>query len=93
MNSIPAIGLAPFLNGTAQEQETVAREVDRACSSLAENITVAACEGDLVKPRHQIVFMTDAICGFNLRRHNGGLTGPGPDVSFDNIEAVHQSFG
>jgi hypothetical protein len=40
-----------------------------------------------------MVFMADAICGFNLRRHNGGLTGPGPDVSFDYIEAAHQSFG
>ena len=34
MNTIPVIDIAPFLNGTAQEQETVAREVDRACSSL-----------------------------------------------------------
>ena len=34
MNSIPVIDIGPFLNGTAQDQETVAREVDRACSSL-----------------------------------------------------------
>ena len=60
---------------------------------VTENITVTACESDLIKYPYQIVFMADAICGFNLRRHNGGLTGPGPDVSFDNIEAAHQSFG
>ncbi len=34
MNSIPVIDIGPFLNGTAKDQETVAREVDRACSSL-----------------------------------------------------------
>ena len=34
MNSIPVIDIGPFLNGSAKDQEAVAREVDRACSSL-----------------------------------------------------------
>ncbi len=34
MNSIPVIDIGPFLNGTVKDQEAVAQEVDRACSSL-----------------------------------------------------------
>src|SRR3984957_8070499 len=34
MNRIPVIGTGPFLNGSAKYQETVARQVDHACSSI-----------------------------------------------------------
>src|SRR3984885_15386763 len=34
MNRIPGIDSGPFLNGSAKDQETVARQVDHACSSI-----------------------------------------------------------
>src|ERR1700691_1777239 len=34
MNRIPVIDIGPFLNGSAKDQETVARQVDHACSSI-----------------------------------------------------------
>ena len=53
-------------------------------SAVTESYTAIVCEGDFEKSSCLMVFMADTIRGFNLRRYNGGLTGPGADVSFLN---------